>query len=318
MRSSPTGRPQSSPQRTSVDDPPALSVVIASVNGYQYIANCLRSLERVRGRGHAEVIVVEASGNGAAERIAREYSWATVFPVAEPLPIPQLRSLGISRSMGDIVVTTEDHCVFPEDWFDQILRAHRAHSAAAIGGAVENGSRERLVDWGAYICEYTGFMLPLAAGPSSQLPGPNVSYKRAVLEAAAADVVAQGVWENVIHERLRARGLELWLEPSIVVYHVKQFGFREFLTQRYYFGRSYAATRVKDAPMRVRAFFVAVSLFLPPLLLWRYVRNVVVRRRFLRELVKALPLLVLFSAAWSIGEFFGYAFGDGGASYRVK
>ncbi|MGH2670922.1 MAG: glycosyltransferase, partial [bacterium] len=276
-----------------MDDPPALSVVIASVNGYQYIAECLRSLERQRGRDRAEVLVVEASGNGAAERIAREYSWATVVPVAEPLPIPRLRSLGIRRSRGDIVVTTEDHCVFPDDWFDQILRAHQAHSAAAIGGAVENGSRERLVDWGAYICEYTGFMLPLAAGPSGQLPGPNVSYKRAALEAAAADLVAQGVWENVIHDRLRERGLQLWLEPSIVVYHVKRFGFWDFLTQRYYFGRSYAATRVKDAPAHVRAFFIVVSLLLPPLFLWRYVRSVVSRRRFFRELVKAFPLLLL-------------------------
>lgn len=42
------------------------------------------------------------------------------------------------------------------------------------------------------------------------------------------------------------------------------------------------------------------------------------KRRFVREVVKTSPLLVLFAVAWSVGEFFGYAFGDGGASLRVK
>ena len=292
--------------------------MIASVNGYEYIAGCLGSLERQMGRSRAEVIVLEASEDGAAERIAREYPWATVVSVAEPCSIPQLRSQGIRRARADIVVTTEDHCVCAEDWFDHILQAHAASQAAAIGGAVENGSRERLVDWAAYICEYGPFMLPFAAGPRAQLPGPNVSYKRAVLERAAGDLVAQGVWDNVIHDRLRARGQELWLEPSIVVYHMKRFGFWDFLMQRYYFGRSYAATRVRNAPGHVRAFFVTMALLLPPLFLWRYTRNFVGRRRFVKELIKALPLLLVFSLAWSVGEFFGYAFGDGGASQRVK
>ena len=297
---------------------PELSVVIASVNGYGYIAECLRALERQRGRGRAEVIVVEASGNGAAERIARDFPWATVVPAAAPRPIPELRSVGIRRARAGIVVTTEDHCVFAEDWFDQILHAHEAHPHAAIGGAVENASRARLVDWAAYLCEYGSFMLPFAAGASAALPGPNVSYRRSVLEQAAGDLLARGVWENVIHDRLRARGEQLWLEPSIVVYHKKTFAFWEFLTQRYYFGRSYAATRVQEAPWSRRAFFVAVSLLLPPLFLWRYLRNVLVRRRFVRELLLAIPLLAIFAAAWSVGEFFGYAFGDGGASRRVK
>ena len=34
--------------------------------------------------------------------------------------------------------------------------------------------------------------------------------------------------------------------------------------------------------------------------------------------VGAAPFLVFFVATWSVGEFCGYAFGDGGSSLRVK
>jgi len=297
---------------------PALSVVIASVNGYRYITQCLSALERQHLRQYAEVIVVENSGDDTARRISEEYPWAAVIPLSTPQPIPKLRSIGIRRARAQIVVTTEDHCVFDVHWYERILQAHQTHRHPAIGGAVENGSCQRLVDWAAYICEYGKFMLPFSPGPGTDLPGPNVSYKRVILEKVCGDLLTQGVWENVLHDRFGTQGLELWMDPSIVVHHAKRFGFWEFLTQRYYFGRSFAATRVARAPLTTRMFFTAISLLLPPLFLWRYAKFFIGKRRFIKELLVTSPLLVIFAVAWSVGEFCGYAWGDGGSSVRVK
>jgi glycosyltransferase involved in cell wall biosynthesis len=297
---------------------PMLSIVIASVNSYRYIAQCLSSLEKQRAKECAEVIVTECSGDDTAQRIAEEHPQIKVISISTPRPIPELRSIGIREARADIVVTAEDHCLFDEHWYTRILQAHRGNEYSAIGGAVENGSRKRLVDWAAYICEYGKFMLPFAPGPSTDLPGPNVSYKRDILEKTCGDLLDRGVWENMLHGRLLSRGMELRMDPSIVVYHAKTFGFWEFLTQRYYFGRSFAAARVAAAPLRIHLFFVVVSLLLPPLFLWRYTKYFVAKRRFVKEVLKTFPFLVLFAIAWSVGEFFGYAFGDGGASLRVK
>lgn len=306
------------PERVRESQKPVLSVVIASVNGYPYIAQCLDSLEKQHAKERAEVIVVEASGDDTARRLAEAYPWVRVIPRSPPRPIPELRSIGIRLARADIVVTTEDHCLFGEDWYERILEAHHNHPHPAIGGAVENGSRERLVDWAAYVCEYGKFMLPFPAGAATDLPGPNVSYKRDILERACGDLLDHGVWENVLHERLLSQGMELRMDPTIVVYHAKRFGFWEFLAQRYYFGRSFAAGRVARASRSTRAFFVAVSLFLPPLFLWRYARYFFEKQRFIKEFFKTLALQVIFAVAWSAGEFFGYAFGDGGSSLRVK
>jgi GT2 family glycosyltransferase len=297
---------------------PALSIVIASVNGYDYIAQCLDSLERQRRKDMAEVIVLEASEDGTAERLDREYGWITVIPISPPLPIPKLRSVGIRKSKANIVVTTEDHCVVDDDWYERILEAHRTYSNPAIGGAIENGSRDRLVDWAAYICEYGKFMLPFPPESGSDLPGPNVSYKKDILEKECGDLLDEGVWENVLNGRMVSCGYELRVDPSIVVYHAKKFGFWDFLAQRYYFGRSYAATRVAQAPLATKAFFVAISPFLTPLFLRRYAGYFFGKRRFIKEFFFSLPLLIIFALAWSVGEFLGYSLGDGGASLRVK
>jgi len=305
-------------ERDAPNVPPALSVVIASVNGYRYIAQCLRSLAAQRGRDRAEIIVVEGSGDDTARRIGADHPGVTVIPVSAARPIPTLRAIGIRKAKGDIVVTTQDYCVFGPDWYDQITSLHRATSHAAIGGAVENASGERVVDWAAYICEYGKFMLPFEARAQVDLPGPNVSYRRRLLEQVCGDLLDRGVWEGALHARLAEHDLSLRLIPSMVVYYAKVVAFREFVMQRYYFGRSFAAMRVAAAPARTRLFYSIVSPFLPPLFLWRYARCLVGKRRCLRQFIKASPLLVIFACAWSIGEFLGYAVGEGEASLRVK
>jgi len=299
-------------------DTPTLSVVIASVNGYGYISQCLLSLGKQYPKEHAEVVVLEASGDDTARRISKEYSWAMVIPSSVTDSIPRLRSIGIRKAKADIVVTTEDHCTFGEDWYERILQAHRTYPDAAIGGAVENRSCERLVDWAAYICEYGKFMLPFPAGAATDLPGPNVSYKRDVLEKVCSDLLDQGVWENILLERLLSSGKRLRMDPSIVVFHTKIFSFWEFLTQRYHFGRSFAADRGARSSLPTRMFFVVFSPFLSPLFLLRYAKYFLGKRRFIKEFITTLPLQAIFAIAWSMGEFFGYAFGDGGSSQRVK
>ncbi len=297
---------------------PELSIVIASVNGYDYIAQCLRSLELQRSRHLAEVIVLECSGDDTAERVIRDFPWATVRTFSEPTSIPKLRALGIRESRADIAVTTEDHCVFDEGWYEAILHAHRERPNTAIGGAVENGSQERLIDWAVYVCEYGRFMLQFPAGTTGDLAGPNVSYKREKLEEACGDLLDRGVWENVLNGRLMERGDDLYIDPAIVVHHAKKFYFWDFLAQRYYFGRSYAAVRVQQAPLKRRLFYAGISLLLPPVFLYRYGRYFFVKKRHVKQYFRSFPLLVTFAIAWSIGELFGYALGDGGASLRVK
>jgi hypothetical protein len=57
---------------------------------------------------------------------------------------------------------------------------------------------------------------------------------------------------------------------------------------------------------------------LPPLLLYRIVRNVLRRGDLWRRLLPALPLVILFTLVWSIGELVGYLVGPGTSDEKVR
>lgn len=296
---------------------PVLSVVIASVNGPRYLDKCLEALQRQRGSIAAEVVVADSYGPPTAELIARKYPHVRLRSFAERLTIPQLRAAAIADSTGHLVVMTEDHCVATEDWYERIVAAHRALPNLAIGGVIENAAVERLVDWAAFLCEYSAFVSPLPAGVVHDIPGPNVAYKRAALEQMQ-DLLDEGRWETFLHARLEERGFPLYRDPSIVVLHRKFFGLGEFLSQRYHYGRGFAGMRVQGAPLSRKAVFALGSPILPPLILWRLGKRLFGRRRHRAIYLRALPLLALFTLSWSVGEMIGYVLGPGDSLEKVE
>jgi GT2 family glycosyltransferase len=312
--------PATTTEAASVDDTataPRLSVVIASVNGPDYLEACLEALGRQRGGIDAEVVVADCCGPAVAERIARTYPHVRLHSFAERLTVPQLRAFAINASRGDVVVMTEDHCVPTEDWYQRILEAHERLPHLAIGGTIDNAATERLVDWAVFLCEYSEFVSPMRAGVVAALPGPNVSYKRAAIPLMQG-LLDEGHWENVLHGRLQERGFPLYLEPSIRVLHRKFFGLGEFLSQRYHYGRGFAGVRVQGAPAAKKAVFAAGAAALPPLILSRIARRLFGRARHRVIYLKSLPLLVLFTLSWTLGEMVGYVSGPGDSLSKVE
>ncbi|MBA2446973.1 MAG: glycosyltransferase, partial [Chloroflexi bacterium] len=214
--------------------------------------------------------------------------------------MPRLRAIGVEHSRGDVVAIIGEHCIPPTDWLERIIEAHRA-PYAAIGGAVEHGATGRLVDWAVFLCEYSRYVNPVPSGVTDDIPGNNVAYKRAAL-AHLGDLLAAGRWEYFLHWRLREVGLELYSDPSIVVYYRKSFTIREFLAQRFHYGRSFAGMRIDGAPLWRRALFAMGSPLLPPLLVGRIGVSLCRRRRHRRVYLRALPLLSWFTLSWMVGE----------------
>jgi glycosyltransferase involved in cell wall biosynthesis len=315
--SAPSTLDRTTPPPRQAEARPTLSVVIASVNGAEYLDACLAALSRQHGLVGAEVIVADCCGRSTADLVTRKYPHVRLYSFDERPTIPQLRAFGIARSSGDLVVMTEDHCVPAEDWYERIVAAHAQQPYLAIGGAIENAATERLVDWAAFLCEYSAFVRPLARGVVHDIPGPNVAYKRAAL-GQIQDLLDAGRWENFLHARLEERGFELYRDPSVVVFHRKFFALGEFLSQRYHYGRGFAGMRVQAASIWRKAAFVVGSPILPPVIMWRIGSRLFGRRRHRFVFVRAFPLLVLFTLSWALGELVGYVAGPGDSLARVE
>lgn len=294
---------------------PELSVIVPSVNGWSDLQSCLAAL-RADSRGVAlEILVVDRVGDAVRRPLRDRYPEVTLVEAEPGTTIPDMRALAILRATGQCVAMIEDHVIVPLGWARALVDA-QSRDGGVVGGSVYNSATERTVDWAAFLCEYSHLLPPLASGPADWLTGNNTIYPRAALEAHR-DVLAAGRWEDYLHRQLRQAGIPLTCRPEIAVGHKKHYSVAEYVTQRYWYARSYAGSRVTGRPLLVRLTYGCAALLLPPLLYARTVRRVWSKRAHRKELVKSLPLLALFVSAWGTGEVVGYWRGSGDALSRV-
>lgn len=294
----------------------AVSVVIASVNGLPYPLDCLDALTNQSVPPH-EIIVADCTGPATVSAIRERYPEVRVLAFDEPRSVPDLRSVGIRAASGRLVAVTEDHCVPRQDWLERLEAVHQRTGWAGVGGGVENDATTRAVDWAVFFCEYHQHMSPVPAGPSAFIPGMNVAYDMGALEDLRA-TFDEGLWENFLHDKLRAHGHVLGMDPSIVVGHKKHFTIPMFLAERFHYSRSFAGMRVADKGRLVRLAWALAALGLPLLLVVRLTRQVLTRGQHLDWYARSFPLVVLFSVAWGIGEVVGYLTGPGDSLLKVR
>lgn len=282
-----------------------LSVVVAAWNGLQQLRQFLASVDEQSDLSGVEVVV---ASNFAVPEINLR-SATQVLQLHETATVPELRRQGIAAARGKIVALVEDHCVLDPEWCREIKKAH-LESRTIIGGSVENTNSEKPLDWAVYFYDYGRYMLPNEARQVGSLSGMNVSYKRSVLEEVAG-VWSDGFYETFVNEELKKRGHVLWMLPSAIVYHNKNYEIRSAVRHCYHLARSFAARRVSGFHPLRRLQFTGKSLVLPVLLPARVVLATVRKGRHVRELVGAFPHLALLMSIWAYGEFCGYLFGQG-------
>lgn len=294
-----------------------ITVVVPSVNGLPYPLACLDALAAQEGGLAVEVVVADCTDPATAAAIAQRHPEVRVLHYDEQQTIPFLRSAGVAAASARYVAITEDHCVPRADWCRNLVDGLRRTGWAAIGGGVENGRRARTVDWAVYFCEYHSLISPVAAGPATGVPGMNVAYDMERL-GDLRGVFGEALWENFLHDRIRAAGHEIGLDPHVVVDHCKDFTVGMFTRERFHYSRAFAGKRVEGEPWSKRLAWAGATILLPPLLVSRIARAVFTRKRHRAWFVRALPLVVFFSTVWAIGEFVGYVGGPGDSLVRVR
>ena len=292
-----------------------LSVVVPSVNGLGDLIGCLTALESQSSDVSLEMVVVDRLGDGVRSEVTRRFPDARVIAVSPRTTIPQMRQAAFEAAKGDAIAVIEDHVIVPPGWARALLDARR-ETGAVVGGSIDNAARSSVVDWAAFLCEYSHCITPLPAGPTSSLPGNNVVYDRALL-SRYRDTIAAGKWENYLHDALHRDGVPMVLRPEIGVGHKKHYTVGEYLSQRFLYARSYAGERVKGMPLAKRFAYGAAAFALPPLLMYRTIARVLAKRRYRAQLLLSIPLLVLFIISWTAGEVVGYWTGPADSLSRV-
>ncbi|MGH8551426.1 MAG: glycosyltransferase [Methylococcales bacterium] len=293
----------------------SLSVVVPCVNTLDDLAGCLSALERQRADCELEILVVDRLGDEVRSAIRERFDHVRIIPVEPGTPIPQMRARAFQDATGDAVAVIEDHVIVPDGWAQQMLDA-LDRGADVVGGSVENAATGTLLDWAAFLCEYSHCIPPLDEGSVTWLTGNNVVYRRQLLEKFRSTIDA-GKWENYLHDAVRDAGIPLVCHPEIVIGHKKHYTFAEYMSQRYLYARSYAGARVAGASLSKRAYYGFAAFILPPLLLYRIVTRILRKRRHQRLLLKSVPFIALFVLSWGWGEVVGYWAGPGDSLSQV-
>lgn len=296
--------------------PVRLSIVVVSIFSHQSLISCLDSILACENQDKIEIIVANNSFENSLPNLAIKYPCVRFIQFSQNMGIPDLSAEGIAQTSGEIIALTDSSCLVDGDWITSILKAHQSKSAV-VGGTVEIHGLRKAIDWAAYFCEYGEFMHPLRAGSVDALPGNNISFKRSAL-LIGNEYVKNKFWKTFWCQKLRAEGIELISEPSMLVYYTKNFRLVPFLTRRFHHGRCFAGMRAIEFTIIKRVLYLGGSVLLPFIFLYRVVSSVVGKKRWLKELMFSFPLIVLAIIFWSLGETCGFLAGTGKSCEYIR
>jgi GT2 family glycosyltransferase len=84
---------------------PLLSIVIVAYKSRDEIGGCLASLPRTLGGRAIEVVVVDNSpGDGAGDRVTRDFPWVAYLPAERNLGFGRANNFGCARTRGEFIL----------------------------------------------------------------------------------------------------------------------------------------------------------------------------------------------------------------------
>lgn len=297
--------------------PITITALMATIRGWPAARQALEHLVGQTVAAGGEVIVADASDNPPPTHEEMDALGGQVRWLSLPgKSVFQLRLAAYRAARGEIVAITEDHCHVAPDWIERILAAHaRFPEAGVIGGAVTNGTDQKLVDWAAFFLTQGPFMPPLQNGESERVSGPaNVSYKRRVIERLGGDD-EQGVID-FLELPAALDGEKKVADDSILVKHHQSQGLFGTSLAEFDNGRTIAGYRRRSM---TRGDWLRI-LGAPVLPLYRSARALrIVKSKDhpTRVLPKTVPAHLWFQYCAMAGELLGYAAGPGDSPRRL-
>jgi hypothetical protein len=293
---------------------PAMSICVGTAAGWPAIEPCIRSfLADARTTG-SEVIV--ADGSGRPPPTDPEILSAVTWKTYDEKSVLRLVQFNLRDAAGEIVATIEDHCTARPGWIGAMFRAHTDNpGAAAIGGAIENGTRANSLEWASYLMTQGAHMAPLQNGPATRIANEaNVSYRRATLEGFLDDPM--GFMTIRVTRALADRGELLVNDDRIVVDHHERLGTRATAVIHFDDGRTISGFRRRRMAGGDWLRLVGAPA-LPLYRTARVVRNAVSKGRG-ATVAAALPWILLLEYCHEAGEVAGYVAGPGNSPYGLR
>lgn len=285
------------------DDGVDLSIVIPAYHGKHTIAECLESVSRATTGRRAEIIVVESSGDGAAEIVRERFPDVILIESPRRLSAGGARDRGMRVARGRLIYCVDQDCVVPADWIAGLERHFVDPGVGAAGGSVGIADPGNLSGAAVYFLEFFRH-LPSRAEPRPNrnfLLGCNSAYRAEVLDRA--QVPDRTLGEDVLFSHtIRSLGWDVVYDPRIEVLHRNRHGWGEFFRYNREMGRAaagyHAALRQHwvSPCLRWPILAYAAPLVILPMVASRLARS---RWSYLALFLLVSPMCLLGNLAWA-------------------
>ncbi len=111
-----------------------VSIVIPTLNEEKYLGKCIESIKKQKLPEdiELEIVVVDSGSNDRTLEIARKYT-NKVFS-SHGGGIGENRQLGSEQATGEILISTDADCIYPEDWLAKGLKYFRDPDIICVSG----------------------------------------------------------------------------------------------------------------------------------------------------------------------------------------
>jgi hypothetical protein len=290
---------------------PELSVILVT-DRLATIRKTLAHFRAQNGSQRLEIVVAGPNETVAENEVTELTGFADVkiVSVDDISETPLVRAAAVQATRAPLVVFAETHSYPRQGYVDALIRAHRKDRRAVVGPSMANANGGSLVSWVGLFMDYGPWVANERRGAAEDVPGLNAAYKRQVLVEFGDDLAAQLRASRLMHQELRRRGYELYLEPDAVCDHLNSSRLLWSVAEHFQSGRKFAGQRARRWHWRRRLLFAGGSPLIPAVRLRRILRDV--RRSGHRELLpRLLAPLVFVLVASAIGELLGYVSGPG-------
>jgi hypothetical protein len=306
---------------TSRRDLPALSAVLIFSRQRARAQRALDALCAQTAIGEMEIVVIDFGPEDAAPLSAPADAPIVYIRRPPDQRWDQCRFEALSVVRAPIVAFIEDHCFASPGWATALLRAHQAEEVAVVGYAFHNANPETWRSRCIFLSDYGLWAHPQPRREVSLLPGNNVSYKRACLQAIGPELETILTPDYETLRQLRARGYRLMIEPDAQVAHANYTSLLTSSVASFNFARLIAAKRARGGQWsgwRRGVYAVLSPLSAPAMGLWRLATSPGGPRLLTARHLPLLAIFGLLHAISGLGETIGFLCGEGRSPVRLN
>lgn len=274
-----------------VHDPIRASVIIATYNRRDRLAECLSALAGQAFDGGYEVVVVDDGSSDGTEAMVAGltpgYPVPLVYFRQQNRGVAAARNAGLAQARGAVIAFLDDDHVATKTWLRDICRALEDPGVGGVSGRGRAVAGPALIS--RYLCFHRAHEAPqIEDGEVLYLVTGNSAFRREAVERAGSfderfasffKGVAPGGEDTEFSMRIRRVGYRLAYDSSAITDHHQKTSFRTVMKERFNFGVNRVLWyRMEGRGLSLPAvaghiLWMAISLVKWPVHAWRYRRQ---------------------------------------------